>query len=247
VLATVAAAAPSGGALLAGALWRIDVQLTVVNDSFTPGALSARGYELTRSALTLARPPLQGAAYNFLLIQPLAAAVNFTIAFPLADTFVSVRLSQMVPVTQLLSNVVGLLGLMSVFGAAFTMFEVNRGGLAMCRRAKTTAATGAAGGSQDSRGRPAAQINHAWVHRPAPVAAVVEQPQQGRAPPKPLPAELVRDGRSPFTGPTIISRERVREGGTFERANPHFGQERGRLGAPPIGTRSPPHREIHFS
>jgi uncharacterized coiled-coil protein SlyX len=58
-----------------------------------------------------------------LVVRPLAAALNLTISLPLAPTFVTTSLTPLVPWTQLLANIVGLSGVLSVVGVLFGAAE----------------------------------------------------------------------------------------------------------------------------
>jgi hypothetical protein len=56
-------------------------------------------------------------------VAPLAAAVNVTLLLPLSATYVTRLLTERVPWTQLVANIVGLSGLLAFFGMAFGSFE----------------------------------------------------------------------------------------------------------------------------
>ena len=56
-------------------------------------------------------------------MRPDAAALNLTISFPLSPTFVTTTLTPLVPWTQLLANIVGLSGVLSVVGVLFGCAE----------------------------------------------------------------------------------------------------------------------------
>lgn len=229
LLAAVAAAAPNGGALLSTAVWRVEPELALVNDSYSKtrdrNSNSLRGYGVMRNALALSRPPLS-ASGGFLSLQPNAAAVNFTFALPLSTTYVSIVVTERTPLTQLLSNILGLLGLMGAFGAAFSLFETSKGCLRCCgvRGGKNAAPLSARaraaaaedyddGGSSDGGAATAAAAAPRPPRRALPPPA--ELPSQGNplwAQRPPSPAQLravsppaarlpqpLRGARTPFT------------------------------------------------
>jgi hypothetical protein len=115
-------AAPKPGALLTSLTWQLTPVLSVLWDNVT-AANSAIGWEIADSKLTLA-PPLTPTALNgSLSIIPTASPVTVTLALSLSSTYSSTLLTQRVPVTQLLANIVGLSGLLAFFGMAFGSFE----------------------------------------------------------------------------------------------------------------------------
>jgi hypothetical protein len=102
--------------------WQLTPVLSVLWDSVT-AANSAIGWDVADSKLTLA-PFLTPPALNgSLSILPTASPVTVTFALALSTTYSSTLLTQRVPVTQLLANIVGLSGLLAVFGVAFGSFE----------------------------------------------------------------------------------------------------------------------------
>jgi hypothetical protein len=120
--AAATAAAPAGGELLAALTWDVGPLFGLLWSNVS-GATSKRGYALTRSALAptrVALPPLGG---GLLAVAPLAAAVNVTILLPLSATHVTTLLTERVPWTQLVANIVGLSGLLGVFGTLFGICE----------------------------------------------------------------------------------------------------------------------------
>ena len=56
-------------------------------------------------------------------ILPTASPITLTIVFALSSTNSSTLLTERVPLTQLLANIVGLSGLLGVFGMSFGLFE----------------------------------------------------------------------------------------------------------------------------
>jgi hypothetical protein len=115
------AVAPAPGAPAAALTWTLSTQLTLAADNSGGGA-SARGYAFTLTSLARAAPPLPrapAASGGFLLVRPAEASLNLTIATPLATTFTTTSLTTLVPWTQLLANIVGLSGVLTVVGVLF--------------------------------------------------------------------------------------------------------------------------------
>jgi hypothetical protein len=144
------ATAAAGGARLAALTWDVGPLLGLLWDNVTASA-SQKGYALTRSELTpaLATPTPLGAG-ALLTLAPLAAAVNITILLPLSATYVTTLLTERVPWTQLVANVVGLSGILGVFGTLFGHCEKRLGRRAPAQAAPAEAAekgAGAAGAS----------------------------------------------------------------------------------------------------
>jgi hypothetical protein len=103
--------------------------LTQCQDSVSAGGVaSKRGYAFTLSTVAPLRPPLPANGANNLLVRPNSAALNLTIALPLSPTFVTTSLTPLVPWTQLLANIVGLSGVLSVVGVLFGVAEKRLGG-----------------------------------------------------------------------------------------------------------------------
>ena len=96
------------------ALWR-PAPVTAAN--------SAIGWYLADSKLTPAPPFIPPAVNDSLSILPTASSVTVTFALALSTTYSSTLLTQRVPITQLLANIVGLSGLLTIFGIAFGSFE----------------------------------------------------------------------------------------------------------------------------
>ena len=120
---TARTAAPKPGALLTSLTWQLSPVLSVLWDNVT-AANSAIGWYLADSKLTLAPPLLPPAINGSLSILPTASPVTVTFALALSTTYSSTLLTQRVPITQLLANIVGLSGLLALFGTAFGSFEV---------------------------------------------------------------------------------------------------------------------------
>jgi hypothetical protein len=119
---TARTASPKPGALLASLTWELTPVLSVLWDNVT-AANSAIGWYLADSKLTPAPfftpPGLNGS----LSIIPTASPVTVTFALSLSSTYSSTLLTQRVPITQLLANIVGLSGLLTFFGIVFGSFE----------------------------------------------------------------------------------------------------------------------------
>lgn len=128
---TVTAASSRG--FLSALTWTITPLPTVVLDYVTAGSSgSARGYSLSTQELSPPPPQVLPSAGRFqgdtkpsLLVQPLAASVNVTIALPVSSTQEVISLTPLVPWTQVLANIVGLGSLLGVIGVAFGMAEAK--------------------------------------------------------------------------------------------------------------------------
>jgi hypothetical protein len=124
VAAATATAAAPGGSLLTALTWEAPPLLTQCRDSVSAGGVaSKRGYAFTLSSVAPLRQPLPTDGAGNLLVRPNAAALNLTIALPLSPTFVTTSLTPLVPWTQLLANIVGLSGVLSVVGVLFGAAE----------------------------------------------------------------------------------------------------------------------------
>ena len=144
---TALTAAPKPGALLSSITWQLTPVLSVLWDNVTT-ANSAIGWDVADSKLSLAPflspPGLNGS----LSIIPTASPVTVTFALSLSSTYSSTLLTQRVPITQLLANIVGLSGLLAFFGMAFGSFEGNcvrkRAGVGAHRHLPLSSAEGSA-------------------------------------------------------------------------------------------------------
>lgn len=103
------------GALLATVTWTLQPLLSVLTSS-VPAQASARGYTLSGSAHAVATAPLAAAADGAALVAPAAASVRVRVALPLQPFFQNVVLTEKVTVTALLTSIVGLAGIFSLFG-----------------------------------------------------------------------------------------------------------------------------------
>ena len=173
-----AATAGQPGALLSTLEWRLTPVLAVLWDNVTASATSpglslggllaatpstsAKGWQLADSKVYPGPPlrPLPAAGSSSsssngssaLVLQPAAAAVALKITLPLSSTYATTLLTQRVAFTQLVNNVVGLSGVVSLFAMLFAVFEASmamvcsrRGGQQQ-QLAKLTAAPGVGGG-----------------------------------------------------------------------------------------------------
>jgi hypothetical protein len=87
----------------------------------------SKGYQFTSQALSAAQASLAGGAGGVLTLQPAAAAIVFTVALPLQTVRTEVTLTERVPWTQLLANIVGLSGVVGFFGVLYGQFEMRLG------------------------------------------------------------------------------------------------------------------------
>ena len=141
--AAATAAAPTGGGLLSDLTWEVPPLLTQCLDNVTAGgAATKRGYAFMLASVTSQRPPVPAdVTGGLLLLRPNAASLNLTIALPLSPTYVITSLTPLVPWTQLLANIVGLSGVLTVvgvlFGAAEKKLAVKGEGLAAAAARRT--------------------------------------------------------------------------------------------------------------
>ncbi len=132
------------GALLASVAWSLTPLLAVVSNNIT--ARTYVGYSFTGSALNVALAPLaapNGGGGGLLSVAPASAAVALSIALPLQTVYTQVTLTQRVPWTQLLANIVGLTGVLGFFGVLYGQFEKRfpEGGGGGGKRSAAAAAT----------------------------------------------------------------------------------------------------------
>ena len=131
-----AVAAPSGGALLSSVQWTLSPVLTLLYDSAGIGG-SQRGYAITHAALAVRGQQAEAlpsaaaanatAAASAVRLLPNAAAVNVTVLLPLSPFFVSTTVVEVVPLTQLLANIVGLGGMLSWFAWLYITAHSSKG------------------------------------------------------------------------------------------------------------------------
>ncbi len=153
--ATATAAAPGGG-LLTALTWEAPPLITQCRDSVSAGGVaSKRGYAFALSSVAPLRQPLLTDGAGNLLVRPTSAALNLTIALPLSPTFVTTSLTPLVPWTQLLANIVGLSGVLSVVGVLFGCAEKK-----LAAKGKGGALLGGASGEApaDAPGGAAAEV-----------------------------------------------------------------------------------------
>ena len=93
-----------------------------------------------------------------LLIRPTAAALNLTIALPLSPTFITTSLTPLVPWTQLLANIVGLSGVLTVVGVLFGVAEKR---LEVKKGAPVSGASGGGGGLEERMAHLSALVGEA--------------------------------------------------------------------------------------
>jgi hypothetical protein len=120
-------AVAAGGARLSSVSWDVGPLFGVLWDNVTASA-SRKGYTFTRSVVAPARAvPAPLGVGSYLTVAPLAAAVNVTLLLPLSATYVTTLLTERVPWTQLVANIVGLSGILGVFGSLFGHVEKRLG------------------------------------------------------------------------------------------------------------------------
>jgi len=118
------AAAKSGAGLLTSLTWELTPVLSVLWDNVTSTG-SAMGWSLGDSKLTVGSPFNPPAQNNgSLTLLPLSSSVTVNFVLSVSSTYSSTLLTQRVPITQLLANLVGLSGMLAFFGVAFGNFEV---------------------------------------------------------------------------------------------------------------------------
>lgn len=126
-----AQASPPPGSLLQGVTWQVTPLLTLLVD--TVGGGSQRGYSLTQASLattlSYSSSPDDGRAGGgggLSIVVPTAAAVNVTLLLPISPTYTITTLVEILPLAQLLANIVGLGGLLSWFGFMFNALDWYR-------------------------------------------------------------------------------------------------------------------------
>jgi hypothetical protein len=131
-----AASAASPTALLASLTWTVQVLGTILQDRIRD--TSAQGYQLFAAAAEAATAPA-GAS-----IIPALAPVAVAIALPLQPTFSSTTLAPRQTLTELLSSIVGLLGIIGVFRVLFLAAELAQATAAARKRGRGGGAAAAA-------------------------------------------------------------------------------------------------------
>lgn len=114
--------APTEGGLLTSLTWQLNPVLSVLWDNVTQ-TKSSLGWTLADSKLTVgppSKPPLLNGGLSLI---PSASPVTVTFSLSMSSTYSSTLLTQRVPVTQLLANIVGLSGILAFFGTMFGAFE----------------------------------------------------------------------------------------------------------------------------
>jgi hypothetical protein len=137
------------GELLASIQWVIPPVYSVLYDDM--GGSSAQGYLLSTGTVTpvWAAPGTLGggaastaaaaaasgsAAARRRTITPATSHIALNISFPLESVYMETRLSQRVPWTQLLANIVGLAGVLGLFGGFLGVWEMAQAKCASCGR-----------------------------------------------------------------------------------------------------------------
>jgi hypothetical protein len=128
--------AAAGGALLSSIQWSLPTLLSAVNSSVALLS-SKRGYTLTYGAFVVTPQTLPNASGGGVAIIPNAAAVSVKIAFPLSTFFSAILLSEKQSTAALLSSLVGLAGVFSLFGSLLAASDSSAAALrknAVCGR-----------------------------------------------------------------------------------------------------------------
>ena len=187
-----AQAAP--GSALTSMAWTVVPLLSVLLDNTTAGTLGAslRGYSLVRSTFAAQQAALASSAGGAgALALPLSASVALTISLPLQPVYSVTLLTQRVSWTQVLANIVGFGGLLSLFGSVFKVSgrvreRVGRACQPCSRAGKPRAVLGSTGGEERSAGGLVLALNplHAAAHTPQvpPPALQAQPPGPGAAP-----------------------------------------------------------------
>ena len=114
-------AARAGQGMLSALTWTIVPVLSVLQDTIEgSGAL---GWQLAGQKVSAAPAAAAVPAAGGILVQPAAAAVVLTINLPLSATYSFTLLKQQIPFISVLANLVGLSGILVVYGVAFGYFE----------------------------------------------------------------------------------------------------------------------------
>ena len=108
-----------GSQLLTAITWTLNPMASIYKDTIT--GQTARGFRLLSGSVS----PSYSAS-NAALLSPLAASVVLTVNLPLQSTFAVTTLTQLQTIAQLLTNIIGLLGIMGAFKILFQMAE-NQG------------------------------------------------------------------------------------------------------------------------
>jgi len=112
------------GALLSSFTWQLTPVLSVLWDNVS-SSNSATGWYLADSKLTEGAPLAPPALNGSLSLLPTAAPVTVNLVLAVSSTYSVMLVTQRVPITQLLANIVGLSGLLALFGSAFGAFEAS--------------------------------------------------------------------------------------------------------------------------
>ena len=144
------------GSLLTSVSWTVVPLLSVLLDNTTSGGgqgASMRGYQLVRSTLSALQAPLSSSGSSALVL-PLSASVVVTLVLPLQPVYAVTLLTQRMPWTQVLANIVGFSGVLSLFGSVYRVADKARKrtkGCTLCRGTRAGKGRGG-GGPLQSRG-----------------------------------------------------------------------------------------------
>ena len=112
----------TGGSLLSSISWTLPTLLSVVNSTVSP---SYRGFTLTSGPSNInSQLLLPTANGDGLIVTPNTASVALHIAFPLNTFFSMTILTETQSITALLSTIVGLAGIFSLFGTLLRVIDV---------------------------------------------------------------------------------------------------------------------------
>ena len=197
------------GALLSSVTWTLQPLVSVLSSSVASAA-SSRGYALSGSTFEAVHTPLASSSGGAALVAPLAASVRLRFALPLQPFFLNVVLTEKVPLSSLLTSIVGLAGIFSFFGTALGSMEsvatlkrrvvVRRGAMAKVASSRPPSASGGAGDGEGPALRRENPLSVAAGEQLAAAAAAA-----GAAAPKP-PAPFVPTSASSFGAADSVRR-----------------------------------------
>lgn len=113
-----------GGMFLSSVTWTLPTLLSVVN-STVPQFSSSRGYIITSGPYVVTQRSLREAQGGGLEIIPNTAAVAVKISFPLNTFYSTTLLSEKQTVSALLSSLIGLAGIFSLFGSLLAVTDLS--------------------------------------------------------------------------------------------------------------------------
>ena len=156
-----AASAATPTRLLASLAWEVQPLSTLLSDGV--GGRSARGYQLFVASATSTHSADNSLAA---LLKPASAAVRLHITLAPQSTYAATTLLQRQGPVELLTSIVGLLGILGLFRVLFSALESAlgyRAGLLAKRRPSSAAPAGGAGGAAAeaaASGAPAAHVTN---------------------------------------------------------------------------------------